>query len=322
MTFISAKTIHGKKRHYLEKSVRLLNGRVKKYSLYLKTYDPKATQRGMEQYKARLEEKIAEDIANVAAKHYQRNPIFNDGTLRRLEQIKMGYKKILKKITKTQLSDILDRFTINFTYESNAIEGNSLTLKEVTFIIQEGKILKGKDLREIYETLNTRKAIEWIFNKKPRITEKNIIKLHEILVRDTGITTGYKRLPNFLMGRVVKTTPPEQVAEDMRKLLQWYDDSKALHPLQRAALFHGQLEKIHPFEDGNGRVGRLLINMTLLNEGYPPLIIRKSHRVAYFHALAASDNSHMDTLYRFLLEKYKDTYEKFFKVYVQYLPLM
>ena len=105
----------------------------------------------------------------------------------------------------------------------------------------------------------------------------------------------------------------------MDKLIEDYNNKDNIPPLQKAALFHGKFEKIHPFEDGNGRVGRLLINIILLNNGYPPLIIRKTHRVSYFNALEAFDNGHPDKLYRFLLEKYKNTYEKFFKVYVKYL---
>lgn len=214
---------------------------------------------------------------------------------------------------------MLDRFTINFTYESNAIEGSSLTLKDVTFIIQEGKIVKGKDLREVYETINTRKAMEWIFNEKPKLNEATIIKLHQILVENTGISFGYKKLPNFLLGRNVKTTSPENVKEEMDMLLEEYNNCKNLHPLQLAVDFHGKFEKIHPFEDGNGRTGRLLINIILMNYSYPPLIIRKIQKMKYFHALSAFDQGHSSNLYYFLIEKYKKTFEKFFEIYVKYL---
>ncbi len=318
MTFISTKLIHGKKRYYLEKSVRI-NGKVKKYSLYLKDYHPKKKFVELKKYKKILEEKIAQNQMMIKIDFYQKNYIFSEELLKKLEEIKLGYNKILKQLTPKQLEDVFDRFTINFTYESNAIEGNSLTLKDVTFIIQEGKLVKGKDLREVYETINTRKAIEWIFDNKPKLNEKNIIKLQEILVRETGVAVGYKKLPNFLLGRNVKTTPPEKVEQDMQDLLKWYNQNKDLHPLQLAAQFHGKFEKIHPFEDGNGRTGRLLINIILMNHGYPPLIIRKTQRVRYFHALEAFDNKHPDNLYYFLIGKYKDTYEKFFRIYLKYM---
>ena len=319
MVFISLKIIKGHKRYYLEQSVRLSDGRIKKISLYLKEYAPNKPFPQMEEYTKKLEEKVKEEIIGSSIKWYEKNSIFTEEILKEIEEIRREYKKIIKKLTKNQKKDVLDRFTINFTYESNAIEGNSLTLKDVTFIIQEGKILKGKDVREIYETVNTRKALEWIFYKKPKLDEKTILKLHEIVIENTGVSKGYKQIPNFLLGRNVKTTAPEKVQEEINKLLMWYHATKTIHPLQKAAIFHGRFEKIHPFEDGNGRVGRLLINSILLEHGYPPLILRKIQRVHYFHTLEAFDNGHPDNLYRFLLEKYKETYHKFFEIYVKYL---
>nr|MBI4156455.1 Fic family protein [Candidatus Woesearchaeota archaeon] len=319
MTFISEKIINRKKRYYLEKSVRLPNGKIKKISVYLRGYDKDKNYSELKDYNKILEEKVKKIIIDAFSRKYKTSHVFDEKNLKKLEEIRLGYKKIISKLTKSQLKDVLDKFTINFTYESNAIEGNSLTLKDVTFIILEDKVLKGKDLREIYETLNTRKAIEWIFFNKLKINHKNIIKLHEILVENTGISTGYKKIPNFLIGRNIKTTLPERVEEEMDKLIEWYNKVDNIHPLQKAAIFHGKFEKIHPFEDGNGRVGRLLINIMLLSTEYSPLIIRKTQRMRYFHALEAFDNNHYDNLYRFLFKKYKDTYNKFFKIYVKYI---
>jgi len=317
MTFVSEKLIHGKKRYYLEKSIRLPNGKAKKISVYLKDY--KKEKPDLKKYHEILDGKIKTVFGDFAVNHYKQGHIFTEKVFHRLEEIKIDYKKIIRKLTRKQLQDMLDRFTINFTYESNAIEGSSLTLKDVTFIIQEGKIVKGKDLREVYETINTRKAMEWIFNEKPKLNEATIIKLHQILVENTGISFGYKKLPNFLLGRNVKTTSPENVKEEMDMLLEEYNNCKNLHPLQLAVDFHGKFEKIHPFEDGNGRTGRLLINIILMNYSYPPLIIRKIQKMKYFHALSAFDQGHSSNLYYFLIEKYKKTFEKFFEIYVKYL---
>ncbi|MBU2639364.1 MAG: Fic family protein [Nanoarchaeota archaeon] len=313
--FISKKTINGKPRHYLEQSIRMLDGNVKKISIYIKDYKNK----NIEEYKEKLSRKLEETYIDYSINFYKKNNIFEESLLKKIEENKLGYKKIIKNITKNQLKDIIDRFAVNFTYESNAIEGNSLTLKDVTFVIQENKIPSGKDLREVYETLNTKEALELIFENKLRITEPDIIKLHKILVKNTGIKEGYKEFPNYLIGRNVKTTPPEKVKTEVKKLINWYNKSKNIHPLEKAAIFHGRFEKIHPFDDGNGRVGRLLANMILLKEGYPGLIIRKSQRIAYFSSLEAFDNGHETKLKRFFIEKFKNTYDKFFMVYIKYL---
>ena len=319
MVFISRKRIQGKDRFYLEKSVRLPNGRVKKFSIYLKGYSPKGSYGQLPHYKGLLEARVFKELVEFAARSYKKSSIFNERLLRELEEIKLGYKEVVKKLSKAQLKDVIDRFTVNFTYESNAIEGNSLTLKDVAVVLHEKKTIKGKDLREIYETLNTRESMELVFGNKIKISEKDIILLHKILVKNTGVATGYKTLPNFLVGREIETTPPELVPQAIKELISWCEESKKVHPLERAAAFHASFEKIHPFEDGNGRVGRLLINVMLINSGYPPLIVRKTQRLAYLAALEAFDNGHEEKLKRFLVEKYKKTYEKFFLVYVKYL---
>ncbi len=316
MTFIRIKKIHGKKRYYLEKSARI-QGKVKKYSLYLKE-DLSSKPILLKDKERELDLKIDQEKIKTAIEGFSKSHIFTEKNLYEIEEIKLKYQQIVKKLTAAQLKDVLDRFTINFTYESNAIEGNSLTLKDVTFLIFEQRTSKNKDLREVYETINTRKAIEFVFRSKPKINTKNIVLLHKMLVHNTGVNSGYKTLPNFLLGRNVKTTAPEKVVLEIEKLVAW-QDTKKTHPLELAAGFHGKFEKIHPFEDGNGRVGRLLINLLLLRNGYPPLIIRKSQRLAYFKALAAFDNGNKDLLVRFIIDKYKQTYKKFFEMYVKYL---
>lgn len=317
MAFISAKKIKGKNYYYLEASVRLYTG-VRKFSVYMKDYS--LSQKEIPSlYEQQLKDKIIGALARSATTYFTPNSIFTKQIIQKMETMKFGYKQILKKLTTKQYRDIIDRFTVNYTYESNAIEGNSLTLKDVTMLFHEKHVPRGINLRDIHETLNTRTALEKLFYHKIKIKEKDILHIHEILVKDTGVSFGYKKFPNFLLGRNVQTTPPENVAFEMQKLLSWYHSIEKMHPLQKAALFHARFEKIHPFEDGNGRVGRILLNAILLEHGYPPLIIRKTQRISYFSALAASDNYHYDKLFRFFIEKYKKTYQHFFEVYVKYL---
>ena len=317
MAFVSIKTINGKKRYYLECSVRMPTGNVKKFSVYIKEFPSDKMQ--MEKYSAVLKEKIDTALVSAVVDYYKNTVIFTKEQIKKLEEMKLDYKELLKKLTTKQYQDIIDRFTVNFTYESNAIEGNSLTLKDVTMLFHEKTTAHNTNLRDIHETLNTRNTLELLFYHKIKIKEKNILTLHEILVRDTGVSFGYKKFPNFLLGRTVETVPPELVSREIQKLIAWYYEDKKMHPLQKAALFHAHFEKIHPFEDGNGRVGRILLNAILLEHGYPPLIIRKTQHVAYFGALAAADKNHYDKLFRFLIEKYKKTYQQFFEVYMKYL---
>jgi len=316
MVSLKEKTINNRKYLYAEYSFRLPNGKIKKISKTIKKPLEKESKEVQEYF---LKKEIKSN-QEYALKKYKHDYVFNDEQIRKIEAMRVEYKEIMKKLTKKQIKDILDRFTINFTYESNAIEGNSLTLKDVTLILGEKIVPKNKDLREVYETKNTREAHELLFTNKIKITIKDIIKLHSVLVKDTGVSPGFKKLPNYIVMRNLKTTPPEKVRKEMERLIKWYQENKEkIYPLKLAAEFHAIFEKIHPFEDGNGRTGRILINKILLENNYPPLIIRKTSRVAYFSVLEAFDKSYKSKLERFLIEKLKTTFRNFFKVYVKYL---
>lgn len=316
MVSLKEKQINGKKYLYAEYSFRLPDNKIKKLSKLIKSKEDINTGK----VKAYFLEKEAEEYKKSALKRYKPDLVLTQPKIEQIESMRIEYKQIIKNLSKKQFKDVLDRFTTNFTYESNAIEGNSLTLKDVTMVLHENIMPKGKDLREVYETKNTRIANDLLFNNKIKITIKGIINIHKVLVKDTDVSFGFKKFPNFLLMRNVKTTPPERVEESMGELIEWYELNKEkMHPLKIAAEFHARFERIHPFDDGNGRVGRILINATLLENDYPPIIIRKMMRQSYFSSLEAYDNGYKHKFERFLLEKMGDTFEKFFKVYVKYL---
>ncbi|MBN2517534.1 MAG: Fic family protein [Candidatus Altiarchaeota archaeon] len=313
MVHFSEKEIKGKKYLYALQSVRLSDGTVAKIT---KRIDRPILTPELQQY---FDGKRKDLLKKDALKKYRTDSVFTKQQIEKVEETKVDYKQILKKLTKAQKKDLFDRFTANFTYESNAIEGNSLTLKDVAIILFENKVVEGKDLREIYETRNSRRVVDLILANRFKVTERDIIQMHKMLVDDMDVATGYKKIPNYLVGRRVKTTPPELVEKEMQDLLHWYKSGEKMHPIKKAALFHGRFERIHPFDDGNGRVGRFLINVILINAGYAPVIIRKSQRIAYLKALEAFDNGYTARLERFMLSKYKNTFKNFFQVYLKYI---
>lgn len=316
MVSIKIKTINGKKYSYASKSLRLPNGKIITIDIRL----PEGKLLNSKEIKDSFMRREKEIFFRAALANFKTDHVYTAGEISKIEAIAVDYRRILRNLTKKQLQDLFDRFTVNFTYESNALEGNSLTLKDVAIIIQENIVPKGKDLREIYETRDSRTVVDLILKKKFKISEKDIISMHSMLVKDMGISTGYKTIPNYIVGRKIETTPPEKVAEEMHKLLEWINSNpERLHPLHLAARAHGKFERIHPFEDGNGRVGRFLINVILARNGYCPLIIRKTQRKSYLNALEDFDAKHYATLDRFMLQRYKETFSKFFEVYVKYL---
>ena len=318
MVHVSKKTIKGKKYTYLVKSIRLPDGSIKKISKII----DKSTSKKI------LEKKYLNDFLNKekeanikwALRNFEKNSVMAEEEIKKVESIRVDYKYLLKKLTNEQKKDVFDRFIVNFTYESNALEGNSLTLKDVAIVIFDKKYSKNKDLREIYETRNSRNVLDILLKKKFKINHESIIKMHKMLMKDIDTRSGYKKIPNFLLGKRLQTTPPEKVYSEMTDLLDWYNkNSNKIHPITTASIFHAKFEKIHPFEDGNGRVGRFLVNTILVNNGYPPLMVRKTSRNAYFTCLEAADNGHYKKMERFLLEKFKKTYNNFFEIYTKYI---
>lgn len=316
MTHTIAKTIKGKKYLYAEYSFRLPDSSIKKVSIRIND----KSQLESNEIKSFFRKKEIEISQKWALEKYEKDSIFTKERICEFEAMRVGFKEIKNKLTKAQFEDLLKRFTANFTYESNALEGNSLTLKDVTLLLFEGIVPNNKQLREINETTNTHDAHKQLFEGKLKVNLKEILAVHKLIVKNMEISTGWKKLPNFLVMRNVKTTEPENVELDMRILFDFYSKvTQSWHPLKIAAHMHAKFERIHPFEDGNGRVGRILLNAILIDAGYPPLVIRKTMRKSYFSALEASDNGHYEYMERFLIEKFRDTYKKFFEVYLKYI---
>ncbi len=187
------------------------------------------------------------------------------------------------------VASLREKLMLELTYHSNAIEGNTLTLRE-TKVVLEGITVGGKSLREHLEATNHRDAIlyvEEIVAKREALTEWQIRNLHSLVLKSIDSEqAGRYRQENVVIAGA-STPPPDfmHVAAEMAGLIDWYGHSADLHPVARAAQLHTRFVKIHPFIDGNGRTGRLLLNFELMRVGYPPAIIRKEDRLAYYDAL-------------------------------------
>ena len=313
MVYIIKREIKGREYNYIRKSIRLPNGKIKTIELIIKDKNKK-------RYQEPLEKKEKKILIDFALNNYEHDFILSKEEIKKVEEMRLDYKKLLKKLNKEQIKDILDRFTANFTYENNAIEGNSLTLKDVAIVMFENRSIEGKNLREIYETRNSRKVIEKMINKKFDISHENIILMHKMLMKDIDIRTGYKKIPNIIIGSKLKLTSPEKVYKKMSELIDFYKSNvKKIHSIKISSIFHGKFEQIHPFEDGNGRVGRFLSVLILIRDNYPPLIIRSSQRNSYLKVLEDFDNGYNMNIERFFLERFKETYRNFFETYVKYI---
>ncbi len=323
MVFIQERSSNGEIYLYLDKSVRV-GSKVFKISRYLgKKSDFSKSKIAEETKKFMLEvddriisflmERMRERLISI------KYPLSLE-EIRKIEEMNLKYREIRKSLNKKDWADVKKRFIANFVFESNALEGNSLTLKNFSEIVFENKISGSADLREVYDAKNSYSVFSKLFNAKKEITESFIINIHKKIMKNIDERAGYKQIPNMILGRHLELTPPDKVHDEMRRLLKWYlENNEKMHPLELAFKFHHQFERIHPFADGNGRVGRMLLNYILIKKGYYPLIIRKTHRNKYIKALQAADNGQYVPLMRFSLDKAKETYRKFFEVYYNYI---
>lgn len=185
---------------------------------------------------------------------------------------------------------------ISWTYNSNAIEGNTLTLRE-TKVVLEGITVGGKSVREHLETLNHREAIlflEELIKKDSKLSEWDIKSIHSLILKEIdNKNAGIYRKENVIISGAT-STPPDylKVPEEMEKLITEYESWDKYHPIIRAALLHGEFVFIHPFSDGNGRTARLLMNFEVMKSGYLPIIIRASLRLKYYNALDKAMTKH------------------------------
>ena len=190
-------------------------------------------------------------------------------------------------------NDYLEDLITRSTYHSNAIEGSTLTYAETYAILYNDNSFKigGKESREIYEAINHKKALELVFKNLKNNDEFNegfIKKLNETINRDIKDTEGYRTVQVFIRGSEHIPPAPEKIPNLMNYFIYNYNHDEQ-NIFYKLAKYHIEFEKIHPFEDGNGRTGRLLLNYELIKNNLPPVVISKDDRVKYFEFLKNDD---------------------------------
>lgn len=228
----------------------------------------------------------------------------------------------LRPLPKPALDKLKGNFSIELAYNSNAIEGNTLTLRETRLVIEEGMTIKGKPLREHFEAINHQKAfmyVESIMQEK-YLSEDMIKGLHKIILSEINNEyAGRYRDVNVTITGAVKTPPRfEKVPERMREFVQHINSNPdKLNDIELAAMMHYMFVEIHPFIDGNGRCARLLMNLFLMSHGYPITLVLKMDRMKYYDRLKKADQGDAKPFIDFIgrnversLDLYLDSFEK------------
>lgn len=195
--------------------------------------------------------------------------------------------KSLRPLNATELKRLRNEFMINNTYHSNAIEGNTLTLRETALILQEGITIAEKPLKEHLEVIGHKDAFEYIVSltdKTEPLSERVIKEIHSLVLMSDNLNRGvYRTVPVTILGALHTPPQPYIIAKQMEDLLLnypiWKEEGSTIESVSR---FHIEFESIHPFIDGNGRTGRLILNLELMKAGLLPVNIKFADRLNYY----------------------------------------
>ncbi len=302
MVYIYKKTIGEKEYYYLRASEKKGDKLITKDLAYLgsNTEDVKKELENLPHYKNKIRKayktihnfleynRFIDEIKKLKLKQ----DLFLGDKLIEIEACKLHYSKEFQKLDFLTKQEILKNFLIEFAYNTTSIEGNTIKIQEAKKLLEEGKTPKNKTLREIYDLQNTEKVFFEILEKKEEINNDCIINIHKALLDNIDKRIGYRTQDVRVIRANFKSTPAPYVKTDMNLLLKWYNENKErLHPFVLAVSFHHKFEKIHPFMDGNGRTGRMLLNYILIKNNYPPLIIQNKNREKFLTAMRKADNS-------------------------------
>ena len=302
MIKIEKKNIKGKMFYYLSEQIRL-NKKYKKIQVYLGKNIPK----NLTEKLSVLEQKEIQVVNENIEKLFETEAMIPFEEIKKLESFRIKWKYKTFNLTETRQEKFWRDFAVRFIFESNAIEGSKLSQKEVEAIIKKQYIPTSLNRKEVQEVENSIQAFELIRSKDFKLNERFLIKLHKLLTFNLEIPFGYKKVKIVINNK--ETTPPGEIRANVSNLIAWWKKQKKTkrHPLFVSADFHNKFEFIHPFTDGNGRVGRLLFIWMLLQIQSGVLLFKNKNRQTYFQALNQADEDRSQKWYWHCLKVYKRT---------------
>ena len=219
---------------------------------------------------------------------------------------KMKELETRRPLTEGEVERLREQFVVEYTYNSNAIEGNTLTLRETDLVLR-GFTIDQKPLKDHMEAVGHKEAFEYVselVNDKVTMSESIIKQIHYLVLADKKDDRGvYRRVPVRIMGAQHEPVQPYLIQPKMEQLVIDFAESTE-HIVSKLARFHIEFEGIHPFIDGNGRTGRLLVNMELMKFGFPPINIKFTDRIAYYNAFDEYHIKHNLTAMEKLFARY------------------
>ncbi|HQT44750.1 MAG TPA: Fic family protein [Candidatus Micrarchaeota archaeon] len=218
----------------------------------------------------------------------------NPERLAKLDFVIGEFQKKVKDYPRIAIEKRERDFTIRFTYNTNAIEGNSVSLIETAAMLEKKVMPFGKSLREIHEIFNTEKSLNFIRACRANVSKRLILNLHRMMMANIDDLQGgrIRDYPVAIEGANWMPPSEKEVSGKFEEFLKWYaKNERKLHPIELAAITHLKFIEVHPFGDGNGRVARLITNLILIRNGYPPINIKVSDTIPYVKELQYAQNT-------------------------------
>ena len=285
MTYIETIKRGNREYYYLTKNLRVSINKWKKIRVYIG--DKKPTKSEIKKYAEQIEKQIEQE--GLKKSEYS---FLGEEDAETLQYLKEGYKEWLRKNPESLKNKLYDDFVIRFTYHSNAIEGNRLTLRQTALILKDKVLPSGVRASDYHEAVNGKECLEFLKEYKGELNNRLLEKVNGILTKNTGVVYG-GRIRFFdvkIEGSKHVPPPNEEVKKHLLNMYKWYSANKhKLHPFELATMIHAKLTWIHPFEDGNGRTSRTIMNWILMKNGYPMFFIPFEKREEYYMTLEEAD---------------------------------
>jgi len=308
MSYLSKLQRNNKTYYYLVENIPVSKGKRKQIRKYIGTAKPTEQQLSLELSKF-------ENEISPKKKQLQGFTYLTKDEIKEIDEINSNFWKKYNTLTKTEKESFWNNFISVFVYNTNSIEGSTLTLKEVELLLSEN-ISPNRPLEDVLETKSAKRAIDYLLDYKEDLSIDLITELHKIYFKESfpEIAGKLKRLNNRIMGSKFDTTPKEFVLTDLKIFIDNYNKlKKELHPIELSAWTHWAFVKIHPFQDGNGRISRLIMNFVLHKNKYALIDIKTKEKQAYFNALERCNyTSNGKPLAQRLVRRFKKQYQNAF----------
>ncbi len=231
-----------------------------------------------------------------------------------VEKLRQAYFEKTNVLSKEEFEQFEISYFTELTYNSNSIEGNSLSLEETSLVINEGLVPKGKTLREIYEAKNHAQAISFLRSYTKDVDERLILKLHSTILNNISerFAGRYREGTVRIFGSDVRFPDAEKVPQLVLNLVYWYKEHKnEYHPFELAVIFSTKLVSIHPFVDGNGRISRLIMNFILQRNKFPWINVYTKQRAEYLQAVRKGNDEEYVPIISFIVKTLRENLESF-----------